>query len=406
MAVYKYRGRNADGASISGTLDGSSQDAVVTRLSAQGIIPVSVELEEDAKPGFDINEWWERRKKVATEDLIMFSRQMYTVTRTGIPLIQSVREIAGTMNNLNLRDCLFSVADRLETGMTFSQAMEPHQQVFGAMFQSIVKVGEDSGNLDQAFLELSGYLQRDLDTMRQIKSALRYPMFVIVAFAIAITVVNIWVIPAFAGMFSKFGAQLPWQTRTLMGISNFFVNYWLLLLMGVVGLGVWFKRFVATEQGALRYSYFRLNAPLIGDIINRATLSRYARSLAIMLGAGVAINRAIELTAEVVDNHYMAKKIREIRLGIERGADMYATHTASGMFTPLVLQMIAVGERSGQVGELLGEVAEFYEREVEYDLAALSSKIEPLLIVMMAGFALILALGIFLPMWDMYSIQN
>lgn len=406
MPVFRYQGRNADGAKVEGSIEATSMDNVASRLSVRGVVPVSVELEKTDAAEADLMLYWKRRKKVKTDELIMFARQMYTITRSGIPLIRSVRGIADTVHNLRLKEALNDIADRLETGMALSVAMQPHVSIFGPMFISIIQVGEDSGNLDAAFLQLSEYLQRDLDTARQIKTALRYPSFVLIAFVIAIAVVNIWVVPAFAGLFERMGNELPLPTRILMTISDFFVTYWpALLVMIVIGFFA-ARKYLETEEGQLHWSRRKLLLPVIGDVVTKATLSRYARSISIMLNAGVAMNRAMELSSQVVDNAHMAKKIREIRFGIERGENMLSTHTASEMFTPLVLQMIAVGEQSGQVGELLAEVAEFYEREVDYDLTTLTSRIEPIMILMMAGFALVLALGIFLPMWDLYSVQS
>ena len=405
MPAFKYKGRNVEGLELKGVIEGSSTDHAVSQLLNRGITPVTLQ-QTGGDGNQDMLALFKRRKKVSMDELIMFARQMYTITRSGIPLIRSVRGISGTVYNPRLKDALDDIADRLETGMSLSVAMQPHASIFGPLFISIIQVGEDSGKLDQAFKQLAEYLERDLGTSRQIKTALRYPSFVLIAFAIALVVINIWVIPAFAGMFDRLGAELPLPTKILMGISSFFVTFWPLMLVAVVGLSYGFKRFIATKEGAKQWGRIKLKLPVIGDIINRATLSRYARAASLMLSSGVPINRAMELSARAVNNDYMAEKIRGIRQGIERGENMLATHSATNMFTPLVLQMIAVGEESGKVDELLSEVGEFYEREVDYDLSTLTSKIEPLMIVTMAIFALVLALGIFLPMWSMYSVQS
>ncbi len=404
MPNYKYKGRNVEGIQLKGVVEATSTDNALSRLAVRGITPVSLE-EITGSSDQDIMEYFRRRKKVAVDELIMFCRQMYTITRSGIPLIRSVRGISATVHNIRFKEALDDIAERLETGMTFSTAMQPHIAIFGPMFISIIQVGEDSGRLDRAFKQLGEYLERDLDTNRQIKTALRYPSFVLMAFVVALAVVNIWVIPSFASLFDRFGAALPLPTRILMGISEFFVVAWPFLLVGAAGAYYGFKRFIATDEGAVKWGRFKITMPIIGDIINRATLSRYSRAVALMLESGVPMNRAMELSSRAVNNDYMAEKIRAIRQGIERGENLLATHTSSGMFTPLVLQMIAVGEESGRVDELLAEVGEFYEREVDYDLGNLTSRIEPIMILMMAGFALVLALGIFLPMWSLYSVQ-
>jgi len=269
-----------------------------------------------------------------------------------------------------------------------------------------VIVGENSGRLDLVFKQLSEYMERDLSTVKSIKTALRYPSFVLIAISIAMVIINIKVIPAFAGMFSKFGAELPLPTRILMSVSDFFVNYWLYMLLAIVVTTVWVIHYVRTPEGSRVWGQKKLKIIVVGDIIERASLARYARSFGLMLSAGLPLSNALELSAKAIDNPYLGDKIRGIRSGVERGEGLFQTHLLSGMFTPLVLQMISVGEESGQVDALLAEVAIFYESEVEYDVKQLSDRIEPIMIVIMAAFVTILALGIFLPMWDMYSIQK
>jgi len=294
----------------------------------------------------------------------------------------------------------------LEAGTELSTAMRAHPKIFTNLFVSLVGVGENSGRLDLVFKQLSEYMERDLATMKSIKTALRYPSFVLIAITIAIAIINIKVIPAFAGMFEKFGAQLPLPTRILIGISDFFVNYWLYLFAAIVAGVAWVHHYVNTPEGSRVWGRKKLRLIVVGDIIERASLARYARSFGLMLNAGLPLSNALELSARAVDNPYLGDKIRGIRTGVERGEGLFQTHLVSGMFTPLVLQMISVGEESGQVDALLAEVAAFYESEVDYDVKQLSDRIEPIMIVIMAGFVTVLALGIFLPMWDMYSIQK
>jgi len=260
--------------------------------------------------------------------------------------------------------------------------------------------------LEEAFDQLSEYLERDMETARSVKSALRYPGFVLAALAIALVVVNIWVIPAFADMFARFDAELPLATRILLGTSELFVNFWP-FIFGILVAGIFAgNRYMQTPRGKAHWGRLKLQLPVVGDIISRGAMARYSRSFALMMRSGVPLPQALGLCAQVIDNPYLGVKIELIRAGIERGESLFHTHSASQMFTPLVLQMISVGEESGNVETLLAEVAEFYEREVDYDLQSLSDKIEPIMIVVMAGFVLIMALGIFLPMWSMYAIQS
>ena len=406
MAIYEYKGRNNDGRLLTGQLDASSKDAAVNQLLGRGITPV--ELQEFVE-SLSLSERWTRATnsgKVETVELIMFCRQMHTITRAGIPLIKGLKGLAASLRNYTFQQALNDIVERLEAGVELSTAMRYHPKIFHNLFVSMVSVGENSGRLDLVFKQLSEYMERDLSTVKSIKTALRYPSFVLIAISIAMVIINIKVIPAFAGMFSKFGAELPLPTRILMSVSDFFVNYWLYMLLAIVVTTVWVIHYVRTPEGSRVWGQKKLKIIVVGDIIERASLARYARSFGLMLSAGLPLSNALELSAKAIDNPYLGDKIRGIRSGVERGEGLFQTHLLSGMFTPLVLQMISVGEESGQVDALLAEVAIFYESEVEYDVKQLSDRIEPIMIVIMAAFVTILALGIFLPMWDMYSIQK
>jgi MSHA biogenesis protein MshG len=407
MTNFAYYGRDEKGIAINGHVERATESDVAAYLSKNKITPIKIE--ESIAAGsmndfFANNKWFE--KKVSDEELIMFCRQMYTINKAGLPLIQGLEGLVASIVPGVLQDCLVDVVHRLETGLSLAQAMSHHGHVFNSLFVGMIKIGESTGKLDQVFLQLSVYIGRDIETRKAIKSALRYPSFVLSAMVIALFVVNLMVIPAFADMFNRFGAELPLPTKILLATSNFFVNYWwlvvILLLSSVGGFIYW----VSTEKGQYHWHRFKLMAPLIGPLINKAAMSRYVRSFSLMLSSGLALNKAIGLCAEIIDNRYLSIKIKKIKSDVERGDSLYRTHARSEMFSPLVLQMINIGEDSGQVDTLLMEVAESYEREVDYDLETLSSRIEPLLILVMAGFVVVLALGIFLPMWDMFSVQQ
>lgn len=406
MAIFEFRGRNTEGRLITGQLDASSPDAAASQLLGRGITPVEVKAFVET---LSLSERFARatnRGKVEAVELIMFCRQMHTISRAGIPLVKGLRGLSSSLRNYTFQQALNDIVERLEAGVELSAAMRAHPKIFNNLFVSLVSVGENSGRLDLVFKQLSDYMERDLNTIKSIKTALRYPSFVLIAISIAIALINIKVIPAFAGMFEKFGAQLPLPTRILIGISDFFVNYWMYLFAAIAGLIAWVYHYVNTPEGSRVWGRKKLRLIVIGDIIERASLARYARSFGLMLNAGLPISAALELSARAIDNPYLGDKVRAIRAGIERGEGLYQTHLVSGMFTPLVLQMISVGEESGQVDALLAEVATFYESEVEYDVKQLSDRIEPIMIIIMAAFVTVLALGIFLPMWDMYSIQK
>jgi MSHA biogenesis protein MshG len=241
---------------------------------------------------------------------------------------------------------------------------------------------------------------------QQVKAALRYPSFVVAAMAVAIVVVNVFVIPAFAKVFEGFGAELPFMTRVLLGFSKFMVAYWWLLLLGVVGATFAFRTWIGTVVGRLQWDEFKLKIPIAGKIVQKATLSRFAGSLSLALRSGVPVVQAMSVVAQTVDNDFIARKVDAMRDSIERGESVLRVAIASGVFTPVVVQMVAVGEESGALDDMMQEVSEMYQREVEYELKTLSAQIEPILIVFLGVLVLILALGIFLPIWDLGKVAT
>lgn len=404
MATYRYKARDSNGELQQGAIDASSPQGALEQLKRRQL--VTLQLDEDAAAigsmSLNLNvEIWPARLKLT--DLIVFCRQMYSLMKAGIPIIRAIRGLAESTSSEVMHKLLLQIADELEKGRTLSAAMADHPKDFNRLMISIIHVGENTGRLDLAFLQLTDYFEQELETRKQIKQATRYPLMVLIALAIALVVVNIWVIPQFAGMFQRFHAELPWATQILLGMSSFFLAYWplLLLLLGCAIAGTWY--WLGTSQGGLTWGEYKLKLPVVGDLINRATLGRFSRSLALMLNSGVPLTAALSLVADAVDNDFMGERIREMRRNIERGESLLRVSSQSGLFTPLVLQMLAVGEETGQVDDMLKEVAEFYEREVAFDLKNLTAKLEPILIAIVAGMVLILALGIFLPMWDMLS---
>jgi len=279
--------------------------------------------------------------------------------------------------------------------------MRRHPKVFSSFYISMVRVGELTGALEEVFLRLFNHLEFEREIKEKVSQALRYPMFVLVVMAVALVMVNLFVIPAFARIFSNFKAELPLMTKVLLGFSNFMVEYWPALLGLVIGAIVLFRVWVGTPAGRYAWDRVKIRIPIAGKIVLKATLARFARTLSIALKSGVPIVQGLSVVEQVVDNAYVGQRIEQIRDGVERGETLLRTTVTTGVFTPVVLQMIAIGEESGELDDLLREVADMYQREVEYDLKNFSAQIEPVLIVLLGILVLILALGVFLPMWDL-----
>lgn len=400
MASFQYKARDAGGNPVSGLLEAGSQAAAADLLKQRRYIPLSIEAVVVKDPAVRVELW---QAKVSLTELIIFSRQMYSLMKAGIPIIRAIKSLAESTGSPRLRQVMTALATELENGRSLSVAMANHPKVFSRLIISLVHVGENTGRLDDAFLQLTYYFEQELETRKQIKQATRYPIFVLFALVVAMVILNIFVIPQFANMFARFNAELPWSTQILLASSSFFINFWPLLLILLVALVIGVSFYLQTPAGKLRWGRWKLKVPIIGSIINRATLGRFARSFSMMLKAGVPITTALNLVAEAVDNDYLGDKIREMRRSIERGESLLRVSQQSEMFTDLVLQMVSVGEETGQMDEMLTEVAGFYEREVAFDLKSLTAKIEPILIAIVAAMVLLLALGIFTPMWDMLN---
>ena len=401
MPVYQYKGRDAQGNAVSGRLDATTQSAAADQLLSRAVIPLEL-VEAKTAREFQLGSLF--KSKVGLDELQIFTRQMYSLTRSGIPILRAIAGLSESSHSKRMKDALNDISEQLISGRPLSSAMNHHPDVFDALFVSMIHVGENTGKLEDAFIQLSGYIEREQETRRRIKAAMRYPVFVLMAVALAMVVLNIMVIPKFADLFARFGADLPWATKLLIGTSNFFVNYWYLLLIAVVAGFVSIRYWHNTEKGEQQWDRWKLKIPAVGSIIERSTLSRYCRSFSMMLSAGVPMTQALSLVADAVDNAYMHDRIVAMRRGIESGESMLRVSNQSQLFTPLVLQMVAVGEETGQIDQLLNDAADFYEGEVDYDLKNLTAKLEPILIGIVAVIVLILALGIYLPMWDMLNV--
>lgn len=399
MAMFKYTGRDAQGKVVKGEIEANSLDAAADLVLQRGILPSAIDEEKKKAGGRDLNDLF--ASKIKSTDLIIFTRQIYSLTKAGIPILRALNGLSESTNSKLLADTLQDILSRMRNGYALSAAMSEHPRVFSQLYVSLIQVGENTGQLDRVFLQLSEYIEQEVETQKRIKSAMRYPSFVMIALVIAMVILNIYVIPAFAGMFAKFNAELPWTTQVLLGTSSFFVSYWHVMLGIVIAIFVGIKLWLNSEQGAYTWDRYKLKIPIVGSIIERSLLGRFSRTFAMMLSAGVPLNSALYLIAHAVDNNYLQKKMLSMRSGIESGEGLLKTAQDAKLFTPLVLQMISVGEETGQVDSLLNEAADFYEREVDYELKNMTAKIEPILIAIVAGMVLILALGIFTPMWDM-----
>ncbi|OGT07525.1 MAG: hypothetical protein A2103_03475 [Gammaproteobacteria bacterium GWF2_41_13] len=397
MTQYRYIGRDADGKLVKGKFEAMTENAMAEQLLQQSITPLHIDIIQPSDS--TMNPF--KRRKVSLEQLITFCRQMYTLIKAGVPIVQSVRHIAETSRSKALTDGLNGVVEGIEGGLTFAQALAKHPKIFPPIFVSIIDAGENSGQLDVSFEQLTRYLELEASTIKTIKTVVRYPILVTVAICTAIIVINFMVVPAFSKLFLSFHSELPLPTRILIGMSNFLTQQWYYLLIIIILLFFIIRHIIHTKLGRLSWDHWKLKIPVIGDIMYRIILARFSRTFALMLKTGLPVRRGLTLSAAIVNNEYISEAILAMRDHVERGVSLTQAARESHLFSSLVIQMISVGETAGSIDTLLTEVAEYYEREVAYDLTRLTDLIEPVLLVIMGSMVLLLALGVFLPMWDM-----
>jgi MSHA biogenesis protein MshG len=403
VTLYAYKGRSLRGEPVSGQMDGETADRVAARLFNGGITPIEIS-EANAKGEQVTVEQIARQLglgRPTTSDLVLFARQMYTVTKSGLPLLRGLRGLAQSTTNPVLREALEDVLASLEAGRDLASSFARHPNIFSPLFISIVRVGEATGTLETAFLRLADYLKQEQETQDRVKAAMRYPIVVLAVIGIAVGVLTTLVIPKFAPLFQSLGNQIPLPTKIIIGASDIARGYWHFVLAGIVVLSVAVRQYVSTETGRYRWHKLKLSLPVLGKLAHEAILARISRSLAISLSAGMPMLQTLHIIAKSAGNEYMAERVLRLRDAVERGEPLSRAAASVGMFPPLVLQMMAVGEETGDVSSLLDEVAGFYEREVDFALKNLTSAMEPILIVFVGGVVLILALGVFLPLWEM-----
>ncbi|MGI4845267.1 MAG: type II secretion system F family protein [Janthinobacterium lividum] len=403
MPYFSYKARSAAGELLQGVLEGADSGAVADQLFGSGATPIEINPSRKGPASRDGEGLLARlrEKKITSMDVQLFSRQIHTLLKSGVPIMRGLAGLQESAINKSFGRVVKDLRESLDAGRELSSAMTRHPKVFNPFYLSMVRVGEMTGRLEEVFLRLFDHLEFDRDMRERVKTAIRYPSFVMIAMAIAMVIVNVFVIPQFAAVFKSFNAELPLMTRILLSTSKFTVAYWPGLAAMAACAVFGFRAWVATPKGRLAWDKHKLRLPIAGKIIHKATMARFARSFALSSRSGVPIVQALTVVAQTADNAWLGSRIEGMRDGVERGETILRTSMAAGVFTPIVLQMIAVGEESGSLDDLMDEIAQMYEREVDYELKTLSSQIEPILITFLGVLVLVLALGIFLPIWDL-----
>ena len=398
MKTYSYKARDRFGKLITGMMDAATESAVAVKLKEANFVPVLVR--ETREPVL-FGKFSGRFKKVRLSEVNMFTRQLHSLQKAGLPILLSLSALRDQTANRLFKDVIGQVIRDVEKGDDLSSAMERHPKIFNAIYVNMIRIGEASGILDEILERLAGLGEHEEKITAQIKTATRYPILVVSAIVIGFLILTAFVIPQFASIFGQFDTALPLPTRTLIGINYAITNYWWLILLMTGALVFGFLRAINTRKGRFLWDGYKLKVPVFGPLIVGICMSRFTRILGLLLRSGVPILKVLELASSGTGNTVISRTIDNIRVSVNEGKGMLEPMRFSGMFPPTVVQMVSVGEDTGKVDELLLHVAGYYDSQVEYTIANLTSMIEPILICVLGCGVLFMALGIFLPMWNM-----
>ena len=401
MALYTYRVLDKQGEIIQDKLEGSGTLAVAAELRQQGLLVIDVKEQGAAQK--DILEPFKRIKLV---DIVVFSRQLATMINAGLPIVRALYVLSEQTDNRKLKDVVVAVRKDVEAGLALSQALEKHPDVFSRIYVEMVKAGEIGGMLDGVLLRLADQLERDQDLRRKVKGAMTYPVVVLVFAILAASFMLIFIVPVFATMFQDLGGTLPLPTRICMIISDILTSIWGVFVYAGMALAVvMFLRWKKTEKGRKVWGRAVLRIPAkIGDVVRKVALARFARTLGTLSAAGVPILQAIEITATSSGNWVVEKALLKSRDAIREGIPLYKPLEEEPVFPPMVTRMIAVGEETGDVDGMLTKIAEFYESEVDAAVKALTSIIEPLMVVVVGGIVGAIVISMYLPLFEIYNL--
>jgi type IV pilus assembly protein PilC len=398
MPVFEYTARNAStGQILKGTLDVPTRDDVLKHIKQQKMIVVNVR-EQPKQLTISL-----KRKGVRTRDIVIFTRQFATMINAGLPLVQSLDILARQTENPALGEVTRQVVFDVESGHTLADAFSKHPKAFTELYVNMVAAGEAGGILDTILMRLATFLEKSDALIRKVKGAMVYPAVIMSVAAIAVAVLLVFVIPTFQKMFASVGMELPLPTRIVIGMSNGLINYWWVML-GVIALLIYaIRNYYKTPDGRKRIDQMMLNAPVIGDLLRKSAVSRFTRTLGTLISSGVSILDGLEITAKTAGNRVIHDAVMESRNSIAGGETIASPLEKSKVFPPMVISMIAVGEQTGGLDEMLSKIADFYDEEVDVAVSALLSLMEPMMIVILGVIVGGMVVAMYLPIFDMMN---
>jgi len=403
MPNFKYRVRDRAGKAIAGTIDAANLQIAGDRLYQLGYFPIKIEEEGNAV-SLNLSDLWQRFFKVKLEEVIFFSQQLSTLYKAGVPLLAALGSLMEQTENKKLKSILEVISRQIEKGSTLFEAISRYPEVFSSVYVNMIRAGETSGMLGQSLDRFVTLADRELRTRDKVKEATRYPKIVIFSLLLAFAALVAFVIPRFAEVFARFNTPLPLPTRIMIGINTIFHTYWYLILGASIGIPIFVRNYIRTEQGRYHWDKLKTQIPIFGPLFLKIALSRFAYIFVMLNRSGIPILQTLEITSRTINNVILSQAILEIGRKIREGSSMTDAMKESGRFTPLVIQMLSVGESSGTLDEMLMRVTEYYDIEVENSIKKLSTYVEPLLTVVLGVVVLFFALAVFLPWWNLASL--
>ena len=401
MPNFYYRAINNFGQIVEDVLEAPNLGVVTERLDNWGLTPLQIREHKPIQSSFlkKLNE-----KKIKSDEIVLFTKQLTTLLKAGVPLLSALEALVEQASNSKLRSIIQDIYISVESGNSFSDALDKHRDVFPKLYASSVRAGEMSGSLDEVLERMATMLSYEKETRDKIKSAMRYPIIVVCALVLAFVILILMVIPKFAAMFQQLGATLPLPTRVLIAINDLFQNYGIFIFSAVVVLFLAFKRYTKTPKGHFQWDKIKLRLPLFGPLILKNSLSRFAKMFETLNRSGLPILETLGIVAETVGNLAVGEEIRKISLGVQKGEGLARPLRRSELFPPMVVRMIAIGEQSGSLDSMLENISRHYDIEVDYAIKKMTSMIEPLLTVVIGLFVAFLAISIFMPMWNIMGL--
>ena len=398
MPAFTYTARALNGDLRTATIDAPNRDEVIAQLRKQRLNVVKIDEKKDAEKAKQ-----KKAGKISMRDIVIFTRQFSTMINAGLPLVQALDILAKQSENKALKDVTLAVVFDVESGHTVADALRKHPKAFSDLYVNMVAAGEAGGILDTILMRLATFMEKNDALVRKVKGAMIYPGVIMSVAAIAIVVLLIFVIPTFEKMFASVGLALPLPTRVVIGMSKFLTSYWYICIAAVWGSIFMVKRYYASNDGKLVIDRLMLKAPVLGDVLRKSSVSRFTRTLGTLIGSGVSILEGLEITAKTAGNRVISDAIMESRASIAGGETIAAPLQKSQVFPPMVISMIAVGEQTGGLDEMLSKIADFYDEEVDAAVSGLLSMMEPLMIVFLGVVVGGMVVAMYLPIFDMIN---